>query len=65
MDLEKKKEWIFSRYYRVPSIEANKTGRFKAYKMYVEQLAKLVAEDPEIEYVTGSTSLTPAEAYSP
>jgi len=64
VDLEKKKEWIFSRYDRVPSIEENKTVRFKAFKMYVEELANLVSEDPEIEYVTGSTSLTPAEAYS-
>jgi hypothetical protein len=64
VDLEKKKEWIFSRYDRVPSIEENKTVRFKAFKMYVQELANLVAEDPEIEYVTGSTSLTPAEAYS-
>lgn len=64
VDLEAKKEWIFSRYNRVPSIEENKTVRFKAFKMYVEELANLVAADPEIEYITGSTSLTPAEAYS-
>jgi hypothetical protein len=64
VDLEMKKEWIFSRYNRVPSIEENKTVRFKAFRMYVEELADLIAADPEIQYITGSTSLTPAEAYS-
>lgn len=63
-DLEGKKEWIFSRYNRVPSIEENKTVRFKAFRMYVEEIADLIAADPEIQYITGSTSLTPAEAYS-
>jgi hypothetical protein len=63
-DLEKKKEWIYSKYNRIPSIEENKTVRFKAIKMYVEELAELLSEDPEIEYVTGTTTLSPSEAYS-
>jgi hypothetical protein len=32
--------------------------------MYVEELADLISEDNEIEYITGSATLTPAEAYS-
>jgi hypothetical protein len=32
--------------------------------MYLEELEKLLTEDPEIEYVTGSATLTPTDAYS-
>jgi hypothetical protein len=64
VDLEKKKEWIYSKYSRIPSIEQDKTLRFRAFKMYVEELAELISEDPEIEFITGSATLTPAEAYS-
>lgn len=63
-DMEKKKELIFARYGRIPSIEENKTLRFRAFKMYVEELADLIAADQEIEFITGSVTLTPAEAYS-
>jgi hypothetical protein len=64
VNLEKKKEWIYSKYSRMPSIEQDKTLRFRAFKMYVEELAELISEDAEIEFITGSATLTPAEAYS-
>jgi hypothetical protein len=64
IDMEKKKEWIYSKYGRIPSIEEDRTLRFRAFKMYVEELADLISEDNEIEYITGSATLTPAEAYS-
>jgi hypothetical protein len=32
--------------------------------MYIEELEKLLSEDQEIEYVTGSATLTPSDAYS-
>ena len=64
VDVEKKKEWIYDKYQRIPSVEQNKTIRFKAIRMYVEELYKIVAEDPEIQFVTGSVSLSPSEAYA-
>ena len=59
-----KKDWIYKRYERVPSLEEDRTLRFKAMRMYIEELEKLLNEDQEIEYVTGSATLTPSDAYS-
>ena len=64
VDLEMKKEWIYEKYQRIPSIEENRTLRFKGVRMYLEELEKLLNEDPEIEYITGSATLTPSDAYS-
>jgi hypothetical protein len=64
VDLEMKKEWIYEKYQRIPSMEENRTLRFKGVRMYLEELEKLLNEDPEIEYVTGSATLTPSDAYS-
>ena len=64
VDLEMRKEWIYKKYQRIPSIEENRTVRFKGVRMYVEELEKLLNEDPEIEYITGSATLTPSDAYS-
>lgn len=63
-DMEMKKEWIYKKYQRVSSVEENRTLRFKAIRMYTEELEKLLSEDSEIEYITGSASLTPSDAYS-
>ena len=64
VDLDAKKDWIYKRYERVPSLEEDRTLRFKAMRMYIEELEKLLNEDQEIEYVTGSATLTPSDAYS-
>ena len=64
VDLDAKKDWIYKRYERVPSVEEGRTLRFKAIRMYIEELEKLLNEDQEIEYVTGSATLTPSDAYS-
>lgn len=63
-DMEKKKEWIYGKYQRMPSIEDNKTARFKAIRMYVDDLDRMLSEDPEIEFITGSVTLSPSEAYT-
>jgi hypothetical protein len=63
-DLDTKKEWIYKKYQRVSSVEENRTLRFKAIRMYIEELEKLLSEDSEIEYITGSASLTPSDAYA-
>ncbi len=63
-DMERKKEMVYSRYQRMPSIEQDKTVRFKAIRMYIEELDSLIRSDPHIEFVTGSATPTPLEAYS-
>ena len=64
VDINTKKEWIYSKYQRVPSIEEERTLRFKAIRMFAQELERLLLEDPEIEYITGSATLTPSDAYS-
>jgi len=64
IDLEKKKDWIYLRYERVPSIEEKRTLRVKLIRMYVADIESLLSDDPDIEYVTGSATLTPTDAYS-
>ena len=63
-DLDTKKEWIYKKYQRVSSVEENKTLRFKGIRVYIEELEKLLNEDKEIEYITGSATMTPSDAYS-
>jgi hypothetical protein len=33
-------------------------------RMYLEDIEKLLVDDPDIEYITGSATLTPTDAYS-
>jgi len=46
------------------SIVDYRTVRFKAIRFYLDNLNALLAEDPDIEFVTGSATLNPSEAYS-
>ena len=64
VDMNLKKDSIYKRYQRVGSIEEHRTLRLKVIRMYLEELEKLLIADPEIEYVTGSATLTPSDAYS-
>src|SRR5919199_1113295 len=64
VDMDAKKNFIYSKYQRVPTVEAGKTLRFKGIRIYVEELEKMLNEDPDIEYITGSATLTPSDAYS-
>jgi hypothetical protein len=63
-DLESKKEWIYKKYQRVASIEENRTIRFKGIRIYIAELESMLGEDPDIEFITGSATLTPSDAYS-
>jgi hypothetical protein len=64
IDIESKKDWIYSRYQRVPSIEEDRTLRVKLIRMYLDKLGSLLADDPDIEYITGSATLAPTDAYA-
>ena len=63
-DIDVKKDWIYKKYQRVSTIEEDRTLRFKAIRMYVEEIEKLLKEDPTIEYITGSATMTPSDAYA-
>ncbi|HZB16797.1 MAG TPA: hypothetical protein VE445_06470 [Nitrososphaeraceae archaeon] len=63
-DIDAKKDWIYRKYQRVSTIEENRTLRFKAIRMYLEEIEKLLKEDPTIEYITGSATMTPSDAYA-
>jgi hypothetical protein len=64
VDLNAKKDFIYSRYQRVPTVEADKTLRFKGIRIYIEELEKILNEDLDIQYITGSATLAPSDAYS-
>jgi hypothetical protein len=64
VDLNAKKNFIYNRYQRVPTVEADKTLRFKGIRIYLEELERILKEDPDIQYITGSATLTPSDAYS-
>jgi hypothetical protein len=64
VDLNAKKDFIYNRYQRVPTIEADKTIRFKGIRIYIEELEKILNEDQDIQYITGSATLSPTDAYS-
>jgi hypothetical protein len=36
VDIESKKDWIYKKYQRVPTIEEDRTLRFKAIRMYLK-----------------------------
>jgi hypothetical protein len=64
IDIDRKKDWIYTRYQRVSSIEENRTLRVKLIRMYLKDLESLLADDSDIEYVTGSATLAPTDAYA-
>ena len=63
-DIHEKKELVYKKFQRVPSVEEERTLRFKAIRTYIKELDKLLIDDPQIEYITGSATLTPSDAYS-
>jgi hypothetical protein len=63
LDINQKKEWIYQKYQRMSKVEEEKTLKFKAIRMSIEELGKMLDEDPDIQYVTGSATLTPTDSY--
>ena len=64
IDIPSKKDWIYSRYQRVASIDEDRTLRVKLVRMFISELESLLADDPSIQYITGSATLTPTDAYA-
>jgi hypothetical protein len=64
LDINQKKEWIYQKYQRMSKVEEEKTLKFKAIRMSMEELGKMLEEDRDIQYVAGSATLTPTDSYS-
>ena len=65
IDLESKKNWVFSKFSRVPSVEEDRTLRFKGIRIDLHVLEQVTQEDNDIEFITGSATLTPSsDSYS-
>ena len=62
LDINEKKEWIYQKYQRMSKVEEEKTLKFKAIRMSIEELGKMLDEDPDIQYVTGSATLAPTDS---
>jgi hypothetical protein len=65
VDLEAKKNWVFSKFNRVPSIEEDRTLRFKGIRISLQALEQIIQEDKDIEFITVSATLSPSsDSYS-
>jgi hypothetical protein len=64
LDINQKKERMYQRYQRMSKVEEEKTLKFKAIKMSIDELGKMLDDDPDIQYITGSATLTPTDSYS-
>jgi hypothetical protein len=65
IDLEAKKNWVFSKFNRVPSVEEDRTLRFKGIRINLQALEQIIQEDKDIEFITGSATLSPSsDSYS-
>ena len=65
IDLESKKNWVFSKFSRVPSVEEDRTLRFKGIRIDLHVLEQVTHEDNDIEFITGSATLSPSsDSYS-
>src|ERR687884_410241 len=62
LDINQKKEWIYQKYQRMSKVEEEKTLKFKAIRMSIEELGKMLDEDPDIQFVTGSATLAPTDS---
>ncbi len=65
IDLDSKKNWVFNKFSRVPSVEEDRTLRFKGIRIDLHVLEQVIQEDNDIEFITGSATLTPSsDSYS-
>jgi hypothetical protein len=62
LDITQKKEWIYQKYQRMSKVEEEKTLKFKAIRMSIEELGKLLDEDPDIQFVTGKATIAPTDS---
>jgi hypothetical protein len=63
VNLDEKIDKLYNKYERVPSEKDERTIRFKAVHMDIEELEHLLREDPEIEHIAGSAEQTQKDEY--
>jgi hypothetical protein len=62
-DLNTKKEKLYEKYKMLPSEMDDRTLRFKALGVYLEDIGKL-SQDPEVEYISGSAEPSQKDQYA-
>jgi len=62
-NLEEKKENLYNKFKMLPMEKDDKTLRFKAKRMYLEDIEELIAKDQDIEYISGSAKSTEEDQY--
>jgi hypothetical protein len=63
-DLNKKKEILYDKYNMLPIEKDNRTLRFKAKGMYLQNIEELLDMDSEIEFINGEAEFTEKEQYA-
>jgi hypothetical protein len=65
VNTEKKKEEIYEKYQKMPEeVKEDRTLRVKLIRMYIKNLEELINSDNDIEFISGSATLTPSDSYS-
>ena len=63
IDLNKKKEKLYDKYKMLPIEKNDRTLRFKAKGMYLQNIEDLLEMDSEIEFINGEAELTEEDQY--
>lgn len=63
MDLNSKKGKLYEKYKMLPSEMDDRTLRFKALGVYLEDISEL-SQDPEVEYIGGSAEPSQKDQYA-
>ncbi len=61
--LEEKKQNLYNKFNMLPMEKDERTLRFKAKRMYLEDIEELIAKDQDIEYISGSAKSTEDDQY--
>jgi hypothetical protein len=62
-DLSTKKEKLYEKYKMLPSEMDDRTLRFKALGIYLNDISQL-SQDPEVEYINGSAESSQKDQYA-
>ncbi|HEX7258520.1 MAG TPA: hypothetical protein VF242_10715 [Nitrososphaeraceae archaeon] len=63
IDLNKKKEELYDKYNMLPVEKNDRTLRFKAKGMYLQNIEELLERDSEIEFIDGEAEVTEEDQY--
>ncbi len=63
VNLDEKKEGLYKKYDMLPSEKNERVLRFKAKEMYLEDIAELLDEDPDIKEIAGSAEPSEDDQY--